>query len=124
MSDRAETVGVVGLGMMGSGIAQSLLDVGIAGGPEAAASGSLLTTVGGSSDAYDRAAEALRALSVRTIYAGESGAGMSLKLLKNALSFAKISRPRFFLPNVRVLVIKFSISREIELTPIFYFPKS
>ena len=91
MSDRAETVGVVGLGMMGSGIAQSLLDVGIAGGPEAAASGSLLTTVGGSSDAYDRAAEALRALSVRTIYAGESGAGMSLKLLKNALSFATMS---------------------------------
>jgi len=68
-----------------------LLDVGIAGGPDAAASGSLLTTIGGSPSVLDQARAALEAISVRVMYGGTLGADMSLKLLKNALSFSVMS---------------------------------
>jgi 3-hydroxyisobutyrate dehydrogenase-like beta-hydroxyacid dehydrogenase len=65
----------------------TLVDVGIAGGPDAAATGNLLTTVGADDDAFARIAPCLDAISVRAIHAGPLGAGMKLKLVKNALSF-------------------------------------
>jgi 3-hydroxyisobutyrate dehydrogenase-like beta-hydroxyacid dehydrogenase len=65
----------------------TLVDVGIAGGPDAAASGNLLTTIGADDEVYERIRPCLEAMSVRAIHAGPLGAGMKLKLVKNALSF-------------------------------------
>jgi len=85
------TADVERLASMATPFRFELLDVGIAGGPDAAASGSLLTTIGGSSSAFDQASSALEAISYRVMYGGNLGAGMSLKLLKNALSFSVMS---------------------------------
>lgn len=74
----ADRAGAVGL---------DLIDVGIAGGPDAAATGDLVTTVGGSDIAVARAAAALDAMSSRTIHGGDIGSGMELKLIKNAISY-------------------------------------
>ena len=65
----------------------TLVDVGIAGGPDAAATGNLLTTIGADDDIFTRIAPCLDAISVRAIHAGPLGSGMKLKLVKNALSF-------------------------------------
>ena len=65
----------------------TLVDVGIAGGPDAAATGNLLTTIGADDDTFARISPCLDAMSVRAIHAGPLGAGMKLKLVKNALSF-------------------------------------
>lgn len=64
-----------------------VIDVGIAGGPDAAASGGLVTLVGAAPAAFDVARPVLDAMSVRVVHAGDVGAGMQLKLVKNALSF-------------------------------------
>jgi 3-hydroxyisobutyrate dehydrogenase-like beta-hydroxyacid dehydrogenase len=65
----------------------TLVDVGIAGGPDAAATGNLLTTIGADDDTFARISPCLDAMSVRAIHAGPLGAGMKLKVVKNALSF-------------------------------------
>jgi len=69
------------------GTAVTVVDVGIAGGPDAAAAGNLLTTIGADDVTFERIAPCLDAISVRAIHAGPVGAGMKLKLVKNALSF-------------------------------------
>lgn len=69
----------------------AVLDVGLSGGPEAAVSGSLVTTIGGPIEAFRTSRTALSAISGRAIHAGPSGSGMKLKLLKNALSFSVMS---------------------------------
>ena len=65
----------------------TLVDVGIAGGPDAAATGNLLTTIGADDGTFARIEPCLDAISVRAIHAGPVGSGMKLKLVKNALSF-------------------------------------
>ena len=79
------------LGLMVEPFSFALIDVGIAGGPDAASSGTLLTTIGGTPEAFASASPALEAISVRAMYVGALGTGMSLKLLKNALSFSVMS---------------------------------
>ncbi len=64
-----------------------VVDVGIAGGPDAAATGGLLTTVGADDATFARLGPCLDALSVRSIHAGPLGSGMKLKLVKNTLSY-------------------------------------
>jgi len=65
----------------------TVVDVGIAGGPDAAATGNLVTTIGADSETYRRISPCLDAMSVRAYFAGPVGSGMKLKLVKNALSF-------------------------------------
>jgi 3-hydroxyisobutyrate dehydrogenase len=65
----------------------TVVDVGISGGPDAAATGELVTTVGGSAEAFDRARPVLDAMSTLVVHAGAVGSGMELKLVKNAMSF-------------------------------------
>lgn len=65
----------------------SLVDAGVAGGFYAAEAGTLVTTVGGERETYDKAKPLLEAFSKEVIHAGVLGAGMRLKLIKNYISY-------------------------------------
>jgi 3-hydroxyisobutyrate dehydrogenase-like beta-hydroxyacid dehydrogenase len=69
----------------------TVADVGIAGGPDAAATGGLLTTTGADDATFERVRPCLDAMSVTAIHGGPVGAGMQLKLVKNALSFTTMA---------------------------------
>jgi 3-hydroxyisobutyrate dehydrogenase-like beta-hydroxyacid dehydrogenase len=65
----------------------SVIDAGISGGEPGAAAGTLLTMVGGSSEAVEVARPALLAFSKEIIHAGGLGAGLALKLARNATGY-------------------------------------
>jgi 3-hydroxyisobutyrate dehydrogenase-like beta-hydroxyacid dehydrogenase len=65
----------------------TVLDAGISGGEEGAQAGTLLTMVGGPTDAVTRATPVLLAFSKDVIHAGGVGAGMALKLARNATGY-------------------------------------
>ncbi|THE65615.1 NAD(P)-dependent oxidoreductase [Salinadaptatus halalkaliphilus] len=69
-----------------------LLDAPVSGGPSNCSDGSLVTIVGGDEDVYqlDAVQELLECLSDRTFYAGEVGAGHTVKLLNNVLSMGNL----------------------------------
>lgn len=69
----------------------TVLDAGISGGEPGAAAGTLLTMVGGSSDAFDEVRPVLGAFSKEVIHAGGLGAGMALKLARNAAGFVMMA---------------------------------
>jgi len=81
----AEDIEAVAAAAEGSNLV--VVDVGIAGGPDAAATGGLLTTVGADDATFEQLRPCLDALSVRSIHAGPLGSGMKLKLVKNTLSY-------------------------------------
>lgn len=64
-----------------------LLDAGISGGEEGAAAGTLLTLVGGPSGALEIARSVFDAFSKEVVHAGPLGAGMALKLARNASGY-------------------------------------
>jgi 3-hydroxyisobutyrate dehydrogenase len=64
-----------------------VIDVGIAGGPSAAATGRLVSMVGGSTEAAAVAKQVLDGMSVDVVRAGPVGSGMKLKLVKNTMSY-------------------------------------
>jgi 3-hydroxyisobutyrate dehydrogenase len=64
-----------------------VLDAGISGGEDGAAAGTLLTMVGGPADAVDRARPVLLAFSKEVLHPGPLGAGMALKLARNAAGY-------------------------------------
>jgi 3-hydroxyisobutyrate dehydrogenase-like beta-hydroxyacid dehydrogenase len=64
-----------------------VVDVGIAGGPDAAVDGCLVTLVGGDEDLVSASWPVLEAMSADIVHAGPTGSGMKLKLVKNAMSF-------------------------------------
>jgi 3-hydroxyisobutyrate dehydrogenase len=64
-----------------------VIDVGIAGGPSAAATGRLVSMVGSSEQAAQAAKQVLEAMSLDVVYAGAIGSGMRLKLVKNTMSY-------------------------------------
>jgi len=66
----------------------ALLDAGISGGEPGARAGTLVTMVGGSADAVRAAEPLLTAYSREVIHAGPLGAGMTLKLARNATGYA------------------------------------
>lgn len=72
--------------------AVELLDAPVSGGPSDCRDGSLMTIVGGDEDAYRRDAVRgiLECLSERTFYAGDVGAGHTVKLLNNVLSMGNL----------------------------------
>lgn len=65
-----------------------VLDAGISGGEPGAQAGTLLTMVGGDAAALDRARPVLDAFSKEVLHAGALGAGMALKLARNATGYA------------------------------------
>ncbi len=64
-----------------------LIDAGVSGGEPGAAAGTLVTMVGGATEAVDRARPVLEAYSREVVHAGPRGAGMALKLARNALGY-------------------------------------
>lgn len=69
----------------------SVLDAGISGGQPGAPQGSLLTMVGGATEAVERARPVLEAFSKEVLHAGPLGAGMALKLARNATGYAMMA---------------------------------
>lgn len=65
-----------------------VLDAGISGGEPGARSGRLMTLVGGSADAVEKARPLLDSYSKEVVHAGPLGAGMTLKLARNAAGYA------------------------------------
>jgi 3-hydroxyisobutyrate dehydrogenase len=65
----------------------SVIDAGVSGGEEGATNGTLLTMVGGAEDAVVRARPALMSFSKEVVHAGPIGAGMALKLARNAAGY-------------------------------------
>lgn len=68
-----------------------VLDAGISGGEDGAAAGTLLTMVGGPADAVDRARPVLLAFSKEVLHPGPLGAGMALKLARNATGYTMMA---------------------------------
>ena len=68
-----------------------LLDAGISGGEEGAAGGTLLTMVGGSAEAVEIARPFLDTFSKEVLHAGPLGAGMALKLARNAAGYSMMA---------------------------------
>ena len=64
------------------------VDAGISGGVVGAQAGTLLSLVGGPGDAVDQARPVLLAFSKEVLHAGPAGAGMALKLARNAVGYA------------------------------------
>jgi 3-hydroxyisobutyrate dehydrogenase len=68
-----------------------VLDAGVSGGEEGATAGTLLTMVGGPTDAVERVRPVLMAFSKDVIHAGGVGAGMALKLSRNATGYVMMT---------------------------------
>jgi 3-hydroxyisobutyrate dehydrogenase-like beta-hydroxyacid dehydrogenase len=65
-----------------------VLDAGISGGEVGAQAGTLLSLVGGPADAVEQARPVLMAFSKDVLHAGPLGAGMALKLARNAVGYS------------------------------------
>ena len=65
-----------------------VLDAGISGGEAGAHAGTLLSLVGGPADAVERVRPVLMAFSKDVLHAGPLGAGMALKLARNAVGYS------------------------------------
>lgn len=68
-----------------------VIDAGISGGPSGANAGTLLTMVGGPKGAVTKAMPALDSFSKEVIHAGDLGAGLALKLARNAAGYICMS---------------------------------
>ncbi len=71
----------------GTQVGVAVIDAGISGGETGSNAGTLLTMVGGSEDVVALASPALMAFSKEIIHAGELGAGLALKLARNATGY-------------------------------------
>lgn len=69
----------------------AIVDAGISGGEEGSQAGTLLTMVGGPDDAIERVTPVLMAFSKDVIHAGGVGAGMALKLSRNATGYVMMA---------------------------------
>lgn len=68
-----------------------VIDAGISGGEPGAAAGTLLTMVGGETEAVRLAMPTLEAFSKEVIHAGDLGTGLALKLARNATGYICMS---------------------------------
>ena len=71
----------------GTKVGVAVIDAGISGGETGSNAGTLLTMVGGSEDAVALASPTLMAFSKEIIHAGGLGAGLALKLARNATGY-------------------------------------
>lgn len=69
----------------------AVLDAGISGGEDGAAAGTLVTMVGGPDDAVASARPILDCFSKEVVHAGPLGAGMALKLARNAAGYVMMA---------------------------------
>ena len=69
----------------------AIVDAGISGGEEGSQAGTLLTMIGGPDDAIERVTPVLMAFSKDVIHAGGVGAGMALKLSRNATGYVMMA---------------------------------
>jgi 3-hydroxyisobutyrate dehydrogenase-like beta-hydroxyacid dehydrogenase len=69
-----------------AGVGASLLDCGMSGGPAGAASGDLCLMVGGPGDVFARTRALLDAIGRPVFHCGDTGTGMTAKLVNNALA--------------------------------------
>jgi 3-hydroxyisobutyrate dehydrogenase len=69
----------------------AIVDAGISGGEEGSQAGTLLTMVGGPDDAIERVTPILMTFSKDVIHAGGVGAGMALKLSRNATGYVMMA---------------------------------
>jgi 3-hydroxyisobutyrate dehydrogenase len=76
------------LAAAGERVGVTVLDSGISGGEAGAQAGTLLSLVGGPADAIEQARPVLMAFSKEVVHAGPLGAGMALKLARNAVGYA------------------------------------
>lgn len=78
-----------------AGLAQAcgvtLIDAAVTGGADAAKKGELVIMAGGSEGAIARANPGLRAYSNKIIHAGETGAGMALKICNNLVTYVELA---------------------------------
>ena len=79
------------LAQQGEQCGVAVVDAGISGGEEGSKAGTLLTMVGGSQDAIERATPVLMTFSKDVIHAGGVGAGMALKLARNATGYVMMA---------------------------------
>ena len=69
----------------------SVLDAGVSGGEPGAAKGTLITMVGGPTAAVEKARPVIDSFSKEVIHAGDLGAGMALKLARNAAGYVMMA---------------------------------
>jgi 3-hydroxyisobutyrate dehydrogenase-like beta-hydroxyacid dehydrogenase len=69
----------------------TVIDAGISGGEKGAAAGTLLTMVGGDAVTVERARPILATFSKEVLHAGPRGAGMALKLARNAACYTMMA---------------------------------
>ena len=69
----------------------TVIDAGVSGGEGGAAAGTLLTMVGGPIEAFEAARPVLEAFSKEVVHAGPLGAGMALKLARNATGYVMMA---------------------------------
>ncbi|HMC38120.1 MAG TPA: NAD(P)-dependent oxidoreductase [Acidimicrobiales bacterium] len=80
-----DTVRAVADGAAGRGVA--VVDCGVSGGPSAAATGELVSMVGGGEDAVAQAMPVLEAFSSEVVRMGPLGAGLQAKLARNIVQY-------------------------------------
>ena len=68
-----------------------VIDAGISGGEAGSLAGTLVTMVGGTADAFERVRPVLESFSKEVVHAGPLGAGMALKLARNAAGYVMMS---------------------------------
>jgi 3-hydroxyisobutyrate dehydrogenase len=71
----------------GIGHGVTIVDCGVSGGPSAAASGELVSMVGGSADDVERVRPVLDEISCLVLHMGPHGAGLSAKLARNIVQY-------------------------------------
>jgi 3-hydroxyisobutyrate dehydrogenase len=72
----------------GSSFGVTIVDCGVSGGPTAAASGELVSMVGGSEEDVDRVRPVLQTFSCLVLHMGPHGAGLRAKLARNLVQYA------------------------------------
>ncbi len=78
---------VQAIGAEAAALGVAMLDCGVTGGPDAAASGDLVCMVGGDPEAIERVRPVFDAISSLTVVMGPFGAGLAAKLARNLITY-------------------------------------
>jgi 3-hydroxyisobutyrate dehydrogenase-like beta-hydroxyacid dehydrogenase len=71
----------------GAPLGVTVVDCGVSGGPDAAASGELVCMIGGSADEVDQVRPVLDVISCLVLHMGPPGAGLAAKLARNLITY-------------------------------------
>ena len=81
------TTTVLELRAEGAPTGVAVVDCGVSGGPDAAASGDLVCMIGGSAEEVDRVRPVLDVISCLVLHMGPPGAGLAAKLARNLITY-------------------------------------